>query len=1348
MEEVSTRRASLDDYGATTYGNGALSSSIMEATMHDVMTIEMSHHDVADSYLDPRSFGGLNSYEDYNGSHPSSYSTNSSTTSSSSTTSFESSTSSQTAKPSYSSAAQQTSSSAQSKFDNSTRFDSQLPPPSQRRVPTYPVKTANPATCTQYAPARTIITVKSTRRAQSRTAANKKETLDPQRLEDEVARNVSQIMSATKQQRLIQEAQIKNGIIPTTKAFFNCPECGKGMTSQRNLQRHRQSSCNKRFSQEASPVREDESSSNIMIDTDIQTPPLVALPGVDTFSQNIGGYNMVSEMNDWCSTESYSPVQSSQADHLTSPLDNSESLGIETASHVSDNCLPPLSLETDESRTHSSSASHCSSNSGGNSASQGLHTCGSCKKSVCSLRSLKRHFTTCKQFIADHGPPENDSKPKVKSRRKPKAGSDKENEVASLESMNWPVTSRDDEVLMMPSTSTSSLSALSSSSSSVSDSGSSASDVIAAVTDGSGTNVCVDCSRQLCSASNLKRHRATCKAALQNSRLGATSRCSSPSTPPSSTDEKDVPQQTVTRNSSTRFAEQRVTRQSQATAAANILLNDPELQQKPWITVGEHLRAQHHKAKLGDNNSRDVESAGSPTSCIANASTSCAVTLLTNGSIPKQTSGSKQPNNAVSTTTGLNNITSSQVAISSSNLRAATAKSRNNKNNNLNTTINNNNNNNNININNNGNVNASNSNNNNAKASNARVTYYKLDSMRPVIVAKPKSDAYGDTTTNSPKNNRLNTEKVSIDASKKNNNKKDDVVRSTDQTKKWKIAQVPLNGESAGKKKPLESIITTQPLSDERLAGLAEPMILPDNRTIHRAAYPGHDFQCPECKKNYSCRKNVKRHRMAVHKLTAEEVSQFPAVPCTSAVQVPNKLATLSTVAATTLAAGTRIPVKPQKISTKYEYQTEMIPLSPLNDKPMSVTFTMKPYPEDDDNNAWGRSSEYDEETAETARIAAELKRSAEQEVGEYLEKRPRTELAEADTTFSEEAEHSLVRSHHSSPGVHVSSSYGGEASSNAQSLPSISTWIDSSKPLTVDIPPLNATRSENSSPALRQRRQYSTDCTNRVASSEYGRRPQQYNSVSNERSSGTAPSSLFNENFKNKGMNSDDPLLGHNVLNSLSRADDDWFRNTEDTPDSTTSQRLKFVCVDRSTSPGHPDQGNSTMLLPMTRNRTSSGSSSNGATGYVSSDPKQARHLCQWRPGTTTNSAAHQHEAASKRPANDDSSNTYLWSSPPVPQSKASNHQLTQPSAIISDAMDLTTPDCMSFSIALAGLKTASSSSTSSTETNSCAAHPPIKFFTSCEALCDIVLCCTDFTSHSPLSNSQPPVNGTQLTN
>ena len=41
------------------------------------------------------------------------------------------------------------------------------------------------------------------------------------------------------------------------------------------------------------------------------------------------------------------------------------------------------------------------------------------------------------------------------------------------------------------------------------------------------------------------------------------------------------------------------------------------------------------------------------------------------------------------------------------------------------------------------------------------------------------------------------------------------------------------------------------------------------------------EFQCPECKKTYSCRKNVKRHRMAVHKITSEDISRWPGpAPC------------------------------------------------------------------------------------------------------------------------------------------------------------------------------------------------------------------------------------------------------------------------------------------------------------------------------------------------------------------------------------------------------------------------------------------------------------------------------------
>ncbi|VDM84618.1 unnamed protein product [Strongylus vulgaris] len=135
------------------------------------MSMELAHHDMG-GYLDPRSFGGGTlGFDDYNTSS-SLYDVN---------TSFGDDITN----------------------DQKELFNNDAVPFSQvyisrydqtRNVPTYPVKTADPSTCTQYAPVRTLISSSiksngssSSRRTSSR-SAQKKEAIDPKRVEDEVAR--------------------------------------------------------------------------------------------------------------------------------------------------------------------------------------------------------------------------------------------------------------------------------------------------------------------------------------------------------------------------------------------------------------------------------------------------------------------------------------------------------------------------------------------------------------------------------------------------------------------------------------------------------------------------------------------------------------------------------------------------------------------------------------------------------------------------------------------------------------------------------------------------------------------------------------------------------------------------------------------------------------------------------------------------------------------------------------------------------------------------------------------------------------------------------------------------------
>lgn len=88
----------------------------------------------------------------------------------------------------------------------------------------------------------------------------------------------------------------------------------------------------------------------------------------------------------------------------------------------------------------------------------------------------------------------------------------------------------------------------------------------------------------------------------------------------------------------------------------------------------------------------------------------------------------------------------------------------------------------------------------------------------------------------------------------------------------------------------------------DRVTGV--PVLVHDSRQFiapnkSSAAREVGEFKCPECQKtcvplatayfnsfsSYSCRKNVKRHRMAVHKLSADDINRFPGpAPCPHAV--------------------------------------------------------------------------------------------------------------------------------------------------------------------------------------------------------------------------------------------------------------------------------------------------------------------------------------------------------------------------------------------------------------------------------------------------------------------------------
>uniref|UniRef100_A0A158PAM7 C2H2-type domain-containing protein n=1 Tax=Angiostrongylus cantonensis TaxID=6313 RepID=A0A158PAM7_ANGCA len=257
---------------------------------------------------------------------------------------------------------------------------------------------------------------------------------------------------------------------------------------------------------------------------------------------------------------------------------------------------------------------------------------------------------------------------------------------------------------------------------------------------------------------------------------------------------------------------------------------------------------------------------------------------------------------------------------------------------------------------------------------------------------------------------------------------------------------------------PLESIITTRPLLSERLTtsfgaprdggehrssdsiqtsvpagGSSVAKLSPSRQTTLLSS----EFQCPECMKTYSCRKNVKRHRMAVHKLSQEEVSR----PVGASHSIGN------------VGDPTSIPQLGQQLNNRFsgarndlkiDSQQQLL-ASRYQDKVGSSWVNSHQLHHPSLETSWGRSREYvdDEESAETARIAAELKRSVEQEMAEIEGKKPRTELAEADTTFNEETESGCSLTHDSTRMQSLNAPVTGQPNANVSAHSSLKSWID-----------------------------------------------------------------------------------------------------------------------------------------------------------------------------------------------------------------------------------------------------------------------------------------------------------------
>ncbi|VDL72991.1 unnamed protein product [Nippostrongylus brasiliensis] len=1117
-------------YGVGDEGNGAFSSALLEPNVHDVMSMELAHHDMG-GYLDPRSFGGGTlGFDDYS-STSSLYDVNSSFGDeisieqkgifSNDGVSFPQVNTNPPVKAAVR-MEHQPPPVQPSKLENTVRYD----PP--RNVPTYPVKTADPSTCTQYAPVRTLLSSSmkshgaSSRRTTSR-STQKKEAIDPKRVEDEVARNVSQILSATKQQRLAMEAQQRSGSVAPQpqRIAYACPDCHKTVTSARNLQ-----------------------------------------AGNSTDDQHY---------TEWSRSNSYSAPQSVSSQHdrcLNEPADQLGTLDPNSIScRLEDACLQPLSLDLDEPRALSSSGSTSSASTGTHSTGA-VFMCESCKKSVSSLRSLKRHHTTCKQYIAENGPPaESDHSSPSQSDISPSNSGDVitpamvNSSVAGLSRAAPSRVHLPKRIAAVPTVISdphrtdpcakappqlplvTSSSCRCSLSDCVCTPSTSPQQSVSCIPKMAGNNnTCEDCNRQLCSASNLKRHRATCKIVMQKQYSKSGGMVSPVSKPMQQQKWQSVEiaareRMIIDRSYAAALAasqeahqhahqpqSQVMGRTSENSGAFVIVQDQGIVGERPWITVGEHLRAQHMQQKVLEAQSLQNQT-----------------TTASSGLPPTD----QRYDSEESQKSEANEMESDELHgsedMGEEKFRTQDAGHLERK---------------------------------------PSVNSYKCTNM---ISRLPMTSLQSSV----PRCSSTVEQKPIFDA------KTGGAGCQTTQRTSTPIT-------------PLESIITTQPLPSERLnTSFGAPRELGERRSsdaiqtsvptvtsgglLSSSRQPApltSEFQCPECMKTYSCRKNVKRHRMAVHKLSAEEVSR----PMSAAQSIG------SLGDSPPLSQQLGQPIANQMPLRRSEYKPDGHAISPqqhiiqqprYQDRVTNTWLNPQQMQHSPLEMRWSRSREYvdDEESAETARIAAELKRSAEQEMAEIEGKKPRTELAEADTTFHEESDSGVLSSDYSLRRHRLTCIEARNNSANQSSTSSGGTNSNAS------------TLSEES--VHLQDVMLGSAC------------------IGNERAT--------------ESMGISDPMLSHVALSTplhhqgvpfnrttslsgsgTSSAVDEWYerhslRKTDDVPDSTTSQRL-----DRSTSPGilTTPENSQPGCLQYTRKRANSGNSSAPNDNQVR--PQQHKHLCQ----------------------------------------------------------------------------------------------------------------------------------------
>ncbi|KAL3994200.1 Zinc finger C2H2 type family protein [Acanthocheilonema viteae] len=909
-----------------------------------------------------------------------------------------------------------------------------------------------------YVPIRSSFRSSGTTERKSNRSSSKKEPMDPKNVEEEVARNVSQILSASLNQKSSSSgfasttsgsgANVQSSTSSTTatsapstttKKSFTCADCHKTVSTSRNLQRHRmscklaQASSNTEKSMATGagqlqatvitmPLNStqinglsdaysaDQKSTNNATTSSISSSGIIPASNIipTSYSNNlttsVGDTIDVSSVSNQRTTQIYNtqseiiasderlrPVcEDSYLDKAVAEMTRNGDLNTMTAGRLASSLLdeddhtfstislPAATTTIDGSHPFQSSVQTSSNSESINlpiytqqsaqikrpGTSMQLYRCESCNKTVSSSRSLKRHRSTCKQFQLEYGQLRQKSadnmSPTADSKSEPLLLNSSVNALPSAqEQLSLQRQSLACTVTELPvvsnvvspascSVPTQSEVQVTGMESGVVQNRASSNGTITAGTSVSA-NVCEDCNRILCSASNLKRHRATCKAAsvfksgnFKNdivqerhpASILATSLATVVEQPPKKEQQYEnfqvddhensmldrscatslaatkeaIPQSVLitaatidtATYSNANASHQRSSSDASVTYITYDVANVTSLQQqhitglqpvsqleslklgtakaKPWITVGEHLRARHNQRVIQQRQQQQQQKhqqqqitemqrqCESTTSYVPETLGTYAQAITVPIAYAEDTISARLrqqlPGSVL--TCSENDVGNGDQSSNQLNLKHNATK---------------------------------------------QLSYYTTrvhyDGDSGIITCNTYDQQQQRRNSFKMEEPLLSPKDTSARASAP-------PILTTSTTpisySGTTHAQLPKNEKCEAR--PLASIITTAPLSTSCSAtdsnqsqqqqtansavfttpvvcGTVQPQQTPpsastapyrNNENMSSASTDNYRYECPECQKTYSCRKNVKRHRIAVHKLTPEEVAKIEPV--------------------------------------------------------------------------------------------------------------------------------------------------------------------------------------------------------------------------------------------------------------------------------------------------------------------------------------------------------------------------------------------------------------------------------------------------------------------------------------